>query len=117
MKRTAVSAFTGLVFLAWSNLVIGGEREKFQLSSTTFEDGTTMPISTIYNYLSNGINVCSIDGSIGGDKSPQLSWKNAPRGTRTFALIVFDETAGVVHWGMYHIAASITELPQNAGVT
>jgi len=100
-----------------SNLASAEERDKFHLSSTTFEDGTTMPISTIYNYIYNGANVCSIDGSPGGDESPQLSWKNAPRGTRSFALVVFDETAGVVHWGMYDIAATTTKLPQNAGVT
>jgi phosphatidylethanolamine-binding protein (PEBP) family uncharacterized protein len=61
-----------------------------------------MPISTIYNYVYQGSNVCSIDGSPGGDELPELSWKNAPRGTRTFAIVVFDETAGVVHWGMYN---------------
>jgi len=117
MKNRVVSALTVLAFLALSNLASAEERDKFHLSSTAFEDGATMPISTIYNYIYNGANVCSIDGSPGGDESPQLSWKNAPRGTRSFALVVFDETAGVVHWGMYDIPATTTELPQNAGVT
>jgi Raf kinase inhibitor-like YbhB/YbcL family protein len=30
-------------------------------------------------------------------------------------VIVFDVTAGVVHWGMYNIPPTTTELPQNAG--
>jgi Raf kinase inhibitor-like YbhB/YbcL family protein len=40
-----------------------------------------------------------------------------PRGTHTFAVTVFDTTAGVVHWGMYNISTTTTELPQNASVT
>jgi Raf kinase inhibitor-like YbhB/YbcL family protein len=117
MRNKGMSALTAVAFLALSGFVSAEGRDEFRLSSTAFEDGTTMPLSTIYNYLYNGANVCSIDGSAGGDESPQLSWKNAPRGTRTFALIVFDETAGVVHWGMYNIQGTTRELPQNAGVT
>jgi phosphatidylethanolamine-binding protein (PEBP) family uncharacterized protein len=104
MKKKATSAFTALAFLALSSFASAEDRARFQLSSTTFEDGATMPISTIYNYLYNGANVCSIDGSAGGDESPELSWKHAPRGTRTFAIVLFDETAGVVHWGIHNIS-------------
>jgi Raf kinase inhibitor-like YbhB/YbcL family protein len=71
----------------------------------------------IYNYQYMGTNVCSLNGSPGGDESPELSWTNVPRGTRSFALTVFDVTAGVVHWGMYNISSTTTELPENAGVT
>jgi Raf kinase inhibitor-like YbhB/YbcL family protein len=89
----------------------------FRLSSTTFDNDTVMPLSTIYNFPVNGSNVCSLDGSPGGDESPELSWTNAPRGTRSFAVTTFDLTAGVVQWGMYDISAETTELPENAGVT
>lgn len=43
-------------------------------------------------------------------------WTDAPRATRSFALTVFDVTAGVVHWGMYDISSEITSLPKNAGI-
>ena len=90
---------------------------RFSVRSSTFQNDTTMPISTISNVQFNGSNVCSIDGSPGGDESPELSWWNVPRGTRSFAVTTFDTTAGFVHWGMYNISATTTELPQNAGVT
>ena len=88
----------------------------FQVSSTTFENNTTLPLSMIYNYQVNGTNVCSIDGSPGEDESPELSWTNAPRGTVSFVVIAFDTVAGVTHWGMYNIPATTTTLPENAGV-
>jgi hypothetical protein len=91
------------------------ERE-FQLSSTTFQNDTVLPISTIYNAVQNGVNVCSFDGSVGGDTSPELSWKNAPDGTRSFVVILYDTTAAFTHWGIYNISGKATGLPANAGV-
>jgi len=112
----ALSAF-GLLALANSAFAQDWRSDRFRVHSKTFENGATMPLSTIYDFQYNGVNVCSFDGSPGGDESPELSWTNVPRGTRSFAVTAFDVTAGVVHWGMYDISASTTELPQNAGVT
>src|SRR5262245_12489726 len=43
----------------------------------------------------------------GKDISPELTWKNAPSGTKTFALIVHDPDApragGFTHWVVYNI--------------
>jgi len=89
---------------------------RFRVSSSTFANGTTLPISAINNIISNGVNVCSIDGSAGGNQSPALSWRNAPQRTRTFVVVVYDVTAAFTHWGMYNIPATTTELPENAGV-
>ena len=36
--------------------------------------------------------------------------------TRSFVVILYDETAGFFHWGMCNISPSRTGLPQNAGV-
>jgi len=88
----------------------------FQLTSTTFTKGSTLPISTIHNIVQNGVNICSIDGSTGGNESPELSWTNAPKRTQTFVVVTYDVTAAFTHWGMYNIPATTTELPQNAGV-
>jgi hypothetical protein len=114
----AIAAFA---FLASANLAPaqdwrGDQDRRFQVSSTTFENNTTLPISAINNIQYEGSNVCSIDGSAGGDESPELSWTNAPRGTKSFVVIAFDTVAGVTHWGMYNIPATTTELPENAGV-
>ncbi|HLX86617.1 MAG TPA: YbhB/YbcL family Raf kinase inhibitor-like protein [Terriglobales bacterium] len=88
----------------------------FQLSSTTFANGTTLPISTINNNVVNGSNTCSIDGSPGGNQSPELSWANAPKRTASFVVTLYDTTAAFTHWGMYNIAPTATGLPANAGV-
>ena len=47
--------------------------------------------------------------------SPQISWKNLPKGTKTLALIMYDPDApvgGWTHWILYGIPAAILELPQ-----
>jgi Raf kinase inhibitor-like YbhB/YbcL family protein len=88
----------------------------FRLRSSEFNNNTTLPVITIFNNQSNGANTCSIDGSPGGDQSPELSWTGAPRHTRTFVLVDYDVTAAFTHWGMYNIPGSLSELPANAGV-
>lgn len=89
---------------------------QFQVTSTAFKNNGTLPISTISNILVDGVNACSIDGSQGGNMSPELSWTNAPAGTRSFAVTTYDTTAAFTHWGIYNISGSATGLPENAGI-
>ena len=118
MRKRSLIAISAFALLALANSTFAQDwRSDRFLHSTTLENGATMPLSTIYDFQYNGVNVCSVDGSPGGDESPELSWTNAPRGTRSFAVTAFDVTAGVVHWGMHDISASTAEFPQNAGVT
>lgn len=51
----------------------------------------------------------------GGNESPQLSWTHAGRGTRRYAVVLFDVTANFTHWGVCNIPPSITELPAGSG--
>ncbi len=59
----------------------------------------------------------------GDDVSPPLEWTDAPEGTRSFAVICHDPDAplckpgsyGFVHWVLYGIPASVTELPEGGG--
>lgn len=97
---------------------LGDDRfdDHFRVSSTTFTDDGVLPISTINNIAVGNVNGCSIDGSPGGNQSPQVSWKHAPWGTRSFAVAMFDVTASFTHWGMYNIPAGTTDLPMNAGI-
>ncbi|MGO9405157.1 MAG: YbhB/YbcL family Raf kinase inhibitor-like protein [Terriglobales bacterium] len=90
--------------------------QSFQLSSTTFTNGATLPLSMINNDIVDGSNACSLDGSPGGNQSPELSWSNAPQRTASFVVTVYDTTAAFTHWGMYNISATATGLPENAGV-
>jgi Raf kinase inhibitor-like YbhB/YbcL family protein len=90
--------------------------DHFRVSSTTFTNNGVLPISTIDDIVAGNVNGCSIDGSPGGNQSPEVSWKHAPWGTRSFAVAMFDVTASFTHWGMYNIPAGTTSLPMNAGV-
>lgn len=91
-------------------------RQPFQLSSTTFANDTTLPLSMINNITVNGSNTCSLNGSPGGNQSPELSWTNAPWRTASFVVTTYDTTAAFTHWGMYNISPTATGLPENAGV-
>ncbi len=58
-------------------------------------------------------------GCTGGNVSPGLIWKNAPKGTKSFAVTSYDPDAptgsGWWHWVAFNIPATATELPSGAG--
>jgi Raf kinase inhibitor-like YbhB/YbcL family protein len=52
----------------------------------------------------------------GADVSPPLHWKNAPKGTKSFALVCDDPDAPTpkpwVHWIIYDLPAELDHLPE-----
>jgi Raf kinase inhibitor-like YbhB/YbcL family protein len=55
----------------------------------------------------------------GGDVSPALSWNDAPHGTKSFAITMFDPDAhggGWWHWLVVNIPANVTGLAQGAAL-
>jgi Raf kinase inhibitor-like YbhB/YbcL family protein len=58
-------------------------------------------------------------GCTGKNQSPQLSWMNAPEGTKSFAVTMYDPDAptgsGWWHWVIFDISADKNELVANAG--
>jgi len=78
----------------------------FRVTSRTFSNGGTLPLRMVYNQ-------CQYFPG-GGNRSPDLSWSNAPPETLSFVVIAYDHTASFTHWGMYNIF--VTTLPLNAGV-
>lgn len=78
--------------------------DAFELTSPGLPDGGTLSLSQ-----AGSQNNCG-----GGNISPALQWRNAPAGTRSFAITIFDPDGakgfGVVHWVIYGIPASTTSL-------
>ena len=60
-------------------------------------------------------------GCTGANVSPALEWKNAPQGTQSFAVTVYDPDAptgsGWWHWLAFNIPATTTMLAAGAGDT
>ena len=81
----------------------------FVLTSPAFKEGETLPDSTVLNGLDcHGPNI-----------SPALEWRDAPVGTKSFALVCDDYEArggdGFIHWVAYNIPAGMAGLTENAG--
>jgi Raf kinase inhibitor-like YbhB/YbcL family protein len=99
-------AMLGLVLLA-AHCPRALAEGAFALSSTSVRDGSTLQAAQVFNQ----------DDCKGGNRSPQLSWRAPPAGTRSFAITVFDEDApgrGWWHWAVAGIPATVDSVPENA---
>jgi Raf kinase inhibitor-like YbhB/YbcL family protein len=81
----------------------------FALTSATFADGSAMP-QRVSNKPPPNPNC------VGDNISPQLSWKNPPAGTKSYAFTIVDPEGyggmGVVHWIAYGIALNVTSFAE-----
>lgn len=104
MKRVVLTLLCGVCFLAAANCV---HAEGFTLSSPDIAGQLSS------KQVFNGF------GCSGENISPKLSWKNAPEGTKSFAVTVYDPDAptgsGWWHWVVFDIPADINSLENNAG--
>jgi len=101
--RLAVASLAIVPALAYSG-------ENFTLSSADLTDGGKIGPRQIFNDA----------GCNGPNRSPSLTWRNAPAGTRSFAITVFDRDApgrGWWHWAVANVPANVTSLPENASAS
>jgi Raf kinase inhibitor-like YbhB/YbcL family protein len=87
-----------------------GPSSDFSLHSPDFRSDRPIPESHLLNAY----------GCTGGNRSPQIEWRGAPKDTKSFAITMFDldergSPSGWWHWVVYDIPASISRLPENAG--
>jgi len=84
------------------------EAAAFTLTSAAFKNNAAIPEKYSFNAM----------GCTGENVSPPLEWKNAPAGTKSFALMAHDPDAptgsGWWHWVVYNIPADATSLPEGA---
>ena len=81
----------------------------FQVTSPDLVSKGRIALSHVYNGM----------GCNGQNMSPALQWANAPTGTRSFAVTIYDPDAptgsGWWHWMIYNIPVTVTSLAAGAG--
>lgn len=90
----------------------------FFSAGAVWAEGFTLTSLDIHGQLSMA-QVFSGFGCTGKNISPQLEWKNAPSGTKSFAVTVYDPDAptgsGWWHWLIFNIPADVHRLKAGAG--
>jgi Raf kinase inhibitor-like YbhB/YbcL family protein len=104
MRKTA---FVASVVVA--QFAIGGAANALTLTSPDIKPGARIADEQVFSSF----------GCTGKNVSPALTWSGAPKGTKSFALSVYDPDAptgsGFWHWVVFNIPADVTSLPKGAG--
>lgn len=88
--------------------VIAAAAHAFSLQSPEIQPGSTLAPRFEAN----------IEGCKGDNRSPALRWSGEPKGTRSFAITVFDPDApgsGWWHWVVVNIPSTVHALPAGGG--
>ena len=103
--KLATFVLVAVTCLSTSTAAVAGN---FTLKSNDIADGATLDDNFVYAGF----------GCTGKNISPQLSWSNAPEGTKSFAITVYDGNAptgsGWWHWMVVNIDSSQSQLAQAA---
>jgi Raf kinase inhibitor-like YbhB/YbcL family protein len=108
MKSFAYQSLTAA--FAFASLSAASFAQSFEASSADIGNGKTIAQKFVFNGF----------GCMGENISPAIAWKNAPAGTKSFAVMSHDPDAptggaGFWHWIVVDIPATSTQLAQNAG--
>jgi Raf kinase inhibitor-like YbhB/YbcL family protein len=101
-------------FVLMTAMVLGGLASASAASALTLTSPDIKPNATI-----DDEQVFNSFGCTGKNISPALSWSGAPKGTKSFAISVYDPDAptgsGFWHWVVFNIPPDTTSLPKGAG--
>jgi Raf kinase inhibitor-like YbhB/YbcL family protein len=104
MRRNALALGTALTLVC-----SGAVADDFSIASDAFKEGSTLSSTQVFNGF----------GCEGENISPDLEWQNAPAGTKSFAINLYDPDAptgsGWWHWIAYNIPVTTTALAAGAG--
>ena len=107
-RYVAALAASVIVAALCAGAAVAAEKP-FVLTSKTFRDGAMMPRKLANDTKGN-------PNCVGQNISPELSWRNAPADTKSFALVMVDleARAGLrfFHWVAYGIPASVTSFKE-----
>lgn len=94
-----------ILFLAFIQSVAAAN---FSLKTASFNIENPLPSAHVFNGF----------GCSGKNISPSLEWEGAPKGTKSFAITVYDPDAptgsGWWHWTVVNIPSSVTKIPEGA---
>ncbi len=111
MKRVAALVGIGLLAITLSTPGMGKKPDSdiMTLLSNQVTNGKSFQSQQIYNQW----------GCTGKNTSPELKWTNIPKGTKSFAVTMYDPDAptgsGWWHWVVINIPGNVTTLALNAG--
>lgn len=99
--------FKRLVLLSFA--FSAGQVFALKVTSPDLKDGDTMAEAQVFNSF----------GCSGENVSPELNWSAAPKGTKSYAVTVYDPDAptgsGWWHWTVFNIPANVSKLERGAG--
>jgi Raf kinase inhibitor-like YbhB/YbcL family protein len=110
MKKFAIRSIKLIAASALAGAALIANAQSFEAMSPDITEGQTIAQKFVFNGF----------GCTGENVSPAVVWKNAPAGTKSFAVLSHDPDAptggaGFWHWIVVDIPASSKELAQNAG--
>ena len=97
-----------ILFLSILSLFQVSAASAFSLKTSSFNLKQAMPERHVYNSF----------GCSGENVSPSLEWDNPPKGTKSYAITVYDPDAptgsGWWHWTIANIPATETKITEGA---
>ena len=97
-----------IIVLSTASLGAEAQASDFTLSSRDMKNGGLLDDTFVFNGF----------GCSGKNRSPALAWKNAPKGTQSFAVTMYDPDAptgsGWWHWTLFNIPSTTTSLKRGA---